>query len=251
MEIRKYLDRINDQGELVPTLAVLGRLQLNHMLNVPFENLDIHFGRPIELEVQKLYEKIVVHTRGGFCYELNGLFYELLKSIGFEVKMVSACVHNSTKNAFGPEFDHMALIIHIDGTDYLADVGFGKFATGPLKLQLNTNQEDGRAQFKMEPYAENHILVSKKEKQDWNPEYIFSQQARQLDEYTEMCIFQQTSPDSHFTQNRVCSLLTHDGRITISGNKLLTTSETAVTETILKDEQAFEAVLLEYFGIRV
>ena len=161
MDQKTYLNRINYLGELKPTLEVLKDLQKSHLLSVPFENLDIHFNRPIELDPRKIYQKIVETNRGGFCYELNGLFYELLKSLGFKVKRISARVYDQTKG-FGPEYDHLAIITRINETEYLADVGFGEFVFHPLKIELNKPQLDERGEFRVETYDNTYFQVSQK-----------------------------------------------------------------------------------------
>jgi N-hydroxyarylamine O-acetyltransferase len=91
LNIEAYLRRIGIESNNLPVNeGSLRLLQRQHLLSVPFENLDIHWKRPIKVDVEKFYEKIVVNRRGGFCYELNGLFHELLKSLGFVSRMVSA-----------------------------------------------------------------------------------------------------------------------------------------------------------------
>jgi len=143
MDQRKYLARFNYKGKVEPTLEVLKDLQKSHLLRVPFENLDIHFNRKIELDIEWIYQKIVEQGRGGFCYELNGLFYELLKSIGFQVKRISARPYESNKD-FGKEYDHLAIIVRIQDLEYLTDVGFGEFVFHPLIVELDEAQQDQR-----------------------------------------------------------------------------------------------------------
>jgi N-hydroxyarylamine O-acetyltransferase len=247
MDIQKYLQRIQYSDLLKPNLQELKNLQKSHLLHVPFENLDIHYGKTIELDIEKIYNKIVLNNRGGFCYELNGLFFELLKTIGFEVKMVSARVYDKEKD-FGPEFDHMVIITRIENSDYLTDVGFGEFAFEPLRIELSTIQKDERGEFKFEEYDFNYLKVSKREDEKWIPQYIFSLQVRELNEYEKMCTYHQTSPDSHFTQKRVCSLPTDNGRITITGNKLKFTSLEDQTEKHIEDEVEFHKMLKDYFN---
>src|SRR4030095_9793774 len=140
MEIEKYLKRIDYNGNTQPTIGLLKALQKKHLLNIQFENLDIHYKVPIELDLKNIFEKVVIKRRGGFCYELNGIFCELLHSIGFDVKMISARVFDQRQQIFSPEFDHLAIIAKIDSTDYLADVGFGEFAFSPLKFEPNALQ---------------------------------------------------------------------------------------------------------------
>jgi N-hydroxyarylamine O-acetyltransferase len=107
-----YLERIGLTGaELIADLENLRRLQRSHLLAVPFENLDIHWKRPIVVDTKKFYVKIVNENRGGFCYELNGLFNELLVSFGFTTRLISARVFNGTEH--GPEYDHAAIIVTI------------------------------------------------------------------------------------------------------------------------------------------
>jgi len=110
MDITAYLQRINYRGSLAPSAQTLRELQLAHLFAVPFENLSIHSAEPIVLNDDALFEKIVLRRRGGFCYELNGLFAALLRQLGFEVTMLSAGVNNS-EGVFGPDFDHMTLLV--------------------------------------------------------------------------------------------------------------------------------------------
>ena len=105
MNVQKYLERIGIVEISEPSINFLKQLQAAHLLNIPFENLDIHYGNEIILDISKLYEKIVINGRGGFCYELNGLFCELLILLGFKVRRISANVHNKEKG-YGKDNDH-------------------------------------------------------------------------------------------------------------------------------------------------
>src|SRR6185503_11310160 len=90
--IKAYLERINYRGSIAPTAETLRDLQVAHLLAVPFENLSIHANEPVVLDDESLFTKIVANRRGGFCYELNGLFAALLRALGFNVTMLSAGV---------------------------------------------------------------------------------------------------------------------------------------------------------------
>ena len=125
MDVQKYLDRIGFQGNVEISLACLTKLQNAHQLHVPFENLDVFTNRKKVLRVEDLYEQIVGQHRGGWCHELNGLFAWLLRSLGFDVKMLSANYYDPAKGKFKGEFDHMTLMVRLGGLDYLTDVGFG------------------------------------------------------------------------------------------------------------------------------
>src|SRR5512145_1406842 len=107
MDVDSYLARIGYAGPLRTEPQVLRDLHRAHMHSVPFENLDIHLGRRIELGLEPIYDKIVRRRRGGFCYELNGLFAWLLERLGFELQRHSARVFGAA--GLGPEFDHLTL----------------------------------------------------------------------------------------------------------------------------------------------
>ena len=249
MDIKKYLERINYLGPVDPTFEVLSKLQIMHLLNVPFENWDIHTNKKIDLT--NLFDKIVNRKRGGFCYELNGLFYELLNDIGFTVKMVSARVYEG-KEDYSPEFDHMALIVKIKNGDYLVDVGFGEFSYCPIKIELNKETNDSRGIFRIETFNENYKVVKKRNSGGkFIPEYIFSEKKRQIDEFYARCNYHQTSAESHFMQKRVCSLPTKSGRITLTEDVLKITRNGKVIEKKLNSEQEVQQELWNYFGIKL
>jgi len=251
MEAVKYLERINYHGSTTPTIELLHALQKQHLLNIPFENLDIHYKTTIELDLPKIFEKVVNKKRGGFCYELNGLFYELLRTIGFNVKMVSARVFNNEKQTFSREFDHLAIIATINSSDYLVDVGFGEFAFEPLQIELNKIQNDKRGLFRIEKYDDIYYKVSKLVDENWIPEYIFSLKERRFSEFEDMCLYHQTSPLSHFTKNKLCSLATENGRITLTNDKIKIKEGDAVTELNLSNEAEFLSALKKYFNIKM
>src|ERR1035438_1777154 len=140
MDVDAYLHRIKYDGPREPSLAILRGLHRRHLRTVPFENLDIALGKPIELDPQLLYEKIVVRRRGGYCYELNGLFHDLLTGLGFNVCMLSAQVRRED-GSFGPDFDHMLLKVTLDDA-WLADVGFGDSFVAPLPLAAGASHEE-------------------------------------------------------------------------------------------------------------
>jgi N-hydroxyarylamine O-acetyltransferase len=248
MDTNQYLKRIHYSGERTPTLEVLSELQKNHLLHVPFENLDIY--NKIKIDLRDTYDKVVIRNRGGFCYELNGLFYQLLKDLGFPVKMVSARVFDKEKG-FGPEYDHMAIITTIGHDNYLVDVGFGEFAFHPLKIESGLESHDPRGLFRMETTDNINFVVKKKNPEgDFMREYLFSAMERQSEDFANMCAYHQTNPESHFTQKRICTLPTEEGRITLTGNTLKIKAYGNLTEKQLANEAEVQQVLAHYFLIK-
>ncbi|SMO59497.1 N-hydroxyarylamine O-acetyltransferase [Saccharicrinis carchari] len=248
MNIEKYLDRIKHRGKSTPNLDLLKKLQKQHLLHVPFENLDIHYNVPIKLDIDRIYKKIVLNKRGGFCYELNGLFFKLLIALNFEARQISARVYNKEKG-YGKEFDHMAIIVRIDDNEYLTDVGFGDFTFEPLKIDIGKIQYDERGTYLVDKYNDTYFSVNKTEKGKTTPKYIFQTSGRNFKEFQEMCAYHQTSPESNFTRNRLISLPTTNGRITISGNNLKINASDSTTEHEIKDEVEFKQYLRSLFDI--
>ena len=246
--MQEYLKRIDVENVVLrPDVATLKMLQRKHLLSVPFENLDIHWKRPIVLDEEKFYEKIVSGRRGGFCYELNGLFNVLLRSIGFETRLISARVFNGKE--FGPEFDHTAIIVTIDGEEYLADVGFGSFTTEPLRFVVDVEQNDAAGVFVIRKRDDKYFEVSKQNEGLWTSEYVFQNIAHELSEFEEMCDFQQYSPDSHFTKGKLCSIMTEDGRKTLTDKNFIVTTNGQKNESPVDSDAEFYDLLEREFGI--
>jgi N-hydroxyarylamine O-acetyltransferase len=220
MVVSDYLNRIQYTGDLTPNYPLLQQLQKNHLLHIPFENLDIHYHTPIQLELHHLFQKIILSKRGGFCYELNTLFYHLLAQLGYQASLISARVFNSETNSYGMEFDHLAILVEMDEQNYLVDVGFGEFTFSPLHLQPGNIQHDPRGDFKFDKLVDDYWLVSKITDQVPVPQYKFTLKKRALAEFESMCYYHQTSPHSHFTQKRLITRPTLNGRITLAGNTL-------------------------------
>ena len=243
MNVEAYLKRINYNGPLEPTPETLRALQVAHLFAVPFENLSIHAGEPIVLEEGALYSKIVEKKRGGFCYECNGLFAGLLRALGFEVAMLGAGVAHR-EGGFGPIFDHMTLMVTL-ADRWLVDVGFGDSFLEPLLLDERGEQES----FRIDDDGDYLVLTRCNDQRVWEPQYRFTLQPYGFADYEEMCRFHQTSPESHFTKNLICSRVTEEGRITLSGMKLITTSGGHREEQALSSQDEFTRILRDQFGV--
>ena len=128
--------------------------------------------RADHLDDEALFEKIVRRRRGGFCYELNGLFAALLRGLGFDVVMLSAEVANKERG-FGPEYDHMALMVRFGGKRYLVDVGFGDSFREPLLLDERAEQMDGGRAYRIDEAGVRLTLRRLDEDGEWRAQYCF------------------------------------------------------------------------------
>lgn len=247
MNLPAYLQRITYTGPLTPTAETLRALHLAHLLAVPFENLDIHLGRPIVPDETNFFRKIVEGRRGGFCYELNGLFAALLRELGFDVTLLSARVARES-GGFGPEFDHLTLLVQLEER-WLADVGFGECFREPLRLDEPGEQGQPMGRYRLAKKGTRWVLWELSKEVGWQPQYQFTLQPRRLADFAGMCRYHQSAPESHFTQKRVCSLATPEGRVTLSDRRLIVTQNGRREERELGSQVEVGSALREQFGL--
>lgn len=249
MDTKAYLERINYHDDLTVSSQTLRRLQLAHLYAVPFENLSIHHHEPIVLNEAALFDKIVARRRGGFCYELNGLFAALLRTLGFQVDRLAASVAYDGGARYSQNFSHMTLLVTFEDR-WLVDVGFGDSFRQPLRLdEAGVQAQFGRG-YRIESANGTFTMWEQKDGEAWQPQYRFTAQAYDFPDYAHMCHYHQTSPESHFTQNQICSLATPDGRLTLSDNRFISTTLAGErNEKKIPDEQEFARLLHHHFGI--
>ncbi|XP_068199756.1 arylamine N-acetyltransferase 2-like [Antennarius striatus] len=261
MDVNQYLSRIGYSGPVQPRLDVLRSVQICHLRSVPFENLAIHSGGNLKLDLPLLFEKVVNQYCGGVCFELNGLFSWLLSNLGFHVTLLSGQVRNEQTCAYGPPFDHLTLMVTLDGQRWLCDVGFGpRGFLFPLSLETSAPQEQGHRVYNIRADMDMKTVAWKQEKSgvdsDWVELYKFTLEPRCLEDFAEMCQYHQSSPCSLFYCKSLCSLLKPSGSLSYVGHRLVsTTFPTAapggaleITTRELKDEE-IQGVLAEQFGV--
>jgi N-hydroxyarylamine O-acetyltransferase len=216
-------------------------------MNIPFEDLDIHFGEKIVLEQDSLFFKIVSNKRGGFCYELNYLFYKLLTNVGFDCCMVSSRIKDN--EGYGPPFDHMSIIVKLDD-NWLVDVGYGDLFIEPIKISTNSIQKDDFKDYKIEKLNDNEfvLLESHKGVHNFIERYIFDCTPRSIEDFFAQCEYKQSSADSYFVQNMICTIPTQHGRKTIFNNVYKTKSLSTTTEEIIQSNDDLIKILSEEFN---
>ena len=252
-EITAYLDRIgvtDPAGALKPDVDTLNMLHRAHVLAVPFENLSVHLpDEEISLELAALVDKIVTRRRGGFCYELNGLFAALLESIGFGVERMAARTYSAELGAFtNNPLDHLALrVTDTAGDVWLADVGFGKHSERPLRYAERGEQRDPFGTLRIKETTDGLLDVLL----DDAPQYRIDPRALALADFEMGRWYQVTSPSSLFRRSLICSLPTPDGRVTLTGRRLITTDADGKREQILKKDAAMLAAYRDLFGIEL
>lgn len=251
MDISTYLMRIDYTEPVKPDVQTLRGLQRAHMLHVPFENLDIGLKRPIQLSEEALWNKLVVQKRGGFCYELNGIFGRLLSEIGFDVTYLNARVYNHA-GELGIDFDHLALLVGFprQSTGWLADAGFGDSFNEPLSFEEHWEQVQGLRAYRLEQTPGGYITLQKNYDGSWERHYFFDLQPRNFPaDYEAACLYHQTSPESSFTRGSIISRATPDGRVSLEDGRLILTSNGLREERPIAGSEEYHALLKEHFGV--
>ncbi|GAA0457276.1 arylamine N-acetyltransferase [Streptomyces sp. NPDC046215] len=255
INIDAYLRRIGAARPAAPDADALRELQLRHLHAVPFENLSVHLGEDVTLDGAALVRKIVERGRGGFCYELNGAFAELLTGLGYRVTLLSGRVMGP--DGFGVPFDHLALRVETPGAPetsgapgtpepWLVDVGFGRNSHHPLVFTDRGEQTDPAGVFRIAETEDGDLDVYC----DDQVQYRLEQRPRELADFECGSWWHRTSPKSPFTQSQLCSRLTGTGRVTVSGRTLITTDATGRQERELSEDEVLPAYRT-HFGIEL
>lgn len=140
-QIQAYLDRLGFKEIPSPTKESLDALIYLHQTRIPFETLGIHRidGIP-DLSIDALYRKIVEEQKGGYCFELNKLFEELLKSLGYVVRPVLSRAVRGRDSRM--PINHRGILVTLEEGCCSADVGFGgPMPAGALMLIAGEEQE--------------------------------------------------------------------------------------------------------------
>lgn len=260
MRAEDYFDRIGYQGSPAATTATLDRLIALHQETVPFENIDIvRLHRPILLDRSRMYEKIVTDRRGGFCYELNGALSVLLEALGARVTYGYAR-WPSGDGTWTEPFEHIVLAVGLPGVParLLADVGFG--ADSPVaSVPLQDRAEIAVAHQSVRGYRAIRIgnnpdawrIEHLTPEGTWTLVYELDLTPRPLSDFNTQCHLLQTSPESHFTQQLICSRATPEGRVTLGGGRFIRTVDGDRQERDIAGLSDELALLDEWFGIRI
>ena len=155
-----------------PSVETLRDLHRAQALNIPFENIDIFLGRPIQLDPTSIVTKIVEKGRGGYCYELNGLFFTALQHLGFTVTSLAARVF------WGETFmqkSHQLTLVEIEGTLWLAEAGFGSNnLIEPIPLELDREFPQQLDTFRLKSDTKLGFVLQHKLEDQWRSMYAFS-----------------------------------------------------------------------------
>ncbi|XP_070808870.1 arylamine N-acetyltransferase, pineal gland isozyme NAT-3-like [Pituophis catenifer annectens] len=277
MNIKDYFERICYKGSQEKIdLETLTEVFQHHIRAVPFENLSLHCGETIQLDLESVYDKIVKHNRGGWCMENNQLLFWAFQTMGYEVGLLGARVYVPERKAYNQEVTHVLIKVTLEGKTYIVDGGFGVAYQmwQPMELISQKNQPQTPGIFcftekggmwyfhkvkrkKVRMDSENKILCSDIVKNGTCKNiYLFTLQPKTIDDFRLASLQLQTDPSSMFLRKSICSLQTTDGFLVLIGWVLTETKYNykddmdLVVSTILMGEEV-QKILKERFKIQL
>lgn len=241
-KIKKYFQRIGLEmpEHIVPDSKLLMELQFAHCTTVPYENLDILRGIPLSLEIDDLYEKVVNQGKGGFCFELNGLFAWLLEQLGYKVTEYAARYLRGESSI--PMRRHRVMKAEATDGVWLCDVGIGEVCPRyPVRLEegLEQPQFDECYRLDKDPFL-GWVLMDKHHGQ-WRQFYSFTEEPQLPVDYIAPTFYCEKHPDSPFIHQEMFSMKTAHGRFTLDGHLYKEFVDGQVTAKELSDEEIPEA----------
>jgi N-hydroxyarylamine O-acetyltransferase len=246
MDLDAYLRRIEYDGPLRPDRACLFALHQAHLRAIPYENLDVQFGRRVTIDPAHAFEKIVTHKRGGWCYEMNGLFGWVLGQLGFRVTRVAGAVMRSLR---GDEAiaNHLVLKVELEEGLFLADVGFGDGPLDPIAVIARPFVSHGFG-----------FAVSREDERWWRfhnhkaggaASFDFHLDPADEDLLAQRCLSLQSAPDSPFVQNAVLQHHFENGVWQLRGRVLRQMMPESEKDFIIESASEYVGVLLEMFRL--
>lgn len=248
MDVSTYLKRIDFAGPVRPDFETLQRLHRAHLFAIPYENLDVQLDRPVTIELEPIYEKIVNRGRGGWCYEMNGLLGWALGELGFKVHRGKGGVMRVLRgdDAVG---NHLVLPVTLADGTVLADVGFGDGPIDPIRLVAGEFKA-GLFTYRLEQ-LENEWWRLNNHSSGGAPSFDFNLAPVGEALLARQCEFLQKSEMSPFVQNLVCQRYTPERFTMLRGRVLRTFDGGPMQEHLIADEKEFMTVLSTVFGLDV
>lgn len=246
-DLSRYFRRINYTGPAAADSATLHAIMRHQLFTVPFENLDVQAGKVVSLVPEEISDKILHQQRGGYCYEVNGLFAMALEALGISYRFVAA------RPMFYPvrrPKTHMALVAEVDGRQWLCDLGFGSYGIrAPIALdELNTEIKQDFDTFKLTRDAHGEYLLQAKVEGEWCNQYGFDLSPQEWIDFAPANYLNSTHPEAIFVQKRLIVQHCPEGRMILLGDMLKTVTANGVEKQQLAEEE-IDAVLQSRFGL--
>lgn len=243
----RYFQRIGYQGDARVDATTLAEMMRCQLFSVPFENLDVQAGKIVSLVPEDIVEKIIDRQRGGYCYEVNGIFSMALRALGIPFRFIAA------RPMFYPvrrPKTHMAIIATVDGADWLCDLGFGSYGIrAPMRLGLlDVDVPQDADMFKLSRSDSGEYLLQAYAGGQWLNQYGFDLSPQEWIDFEPANYMNSTHPGAIFVQKLVVVLHNPQGRDILVGSNLKTVTNGEIEERVL-DADELGRILGRKFGL--
>ena len=248
-KLQDYLDRIGFKGEATASLETVRQMMRCQLFTVPFENLDVQAGKVVSLIPEEIVDKIIYRHRGGYCYEVNGLFAMALDALGIPYQFVAA------RPMFYPvkrPKTHMAIVLTLDGQQWLCDLGFGSYGIrAPMSLDvLDVEIAQDFDVFVLSKMNEREYLLKAQQAGEWTNQYAFDLSPQEWIDFVPANYLNSTHPDTIFVQQLLVVLHNENGRCILLGDSLKTLHQGHVEKRTVAREEMTQ-ILHEVFHLRM
>jgi N-hydroxyarylamine O-acetyltransferase len=245
--LQKYFDRIGFSGEAKPDILTVTEMMRRQLFSVPFENLDVQAKKVVSMVPEEIVEKIIERKRGGYCYEVNGLFAMALEELGVVYRFVAA--RPMYYPARRPR-THMAIVAALHDEDWLFDLGFGSYGIrAPLRLsRLDIEVKQDYDSYMLSMSGDDGYLLKAFSEGAWVNQYAFDLSRQEWIDFVPANYFNSTHPDTIFTKKLLVVLYNPQGRQILFGDEL-TTVYRGHTEKKIVDLSDINLILLNTFGL--
>jgi N-hydroxyarylamine O-acetyltransferase len=245
--LQAYLQRIGYTDVPATTPQALCALQRAQVQSIPFENLDIFLARPILLDPASLVRKLIADRRGGYCYELNGLFLLALRQLGFDITPLAARVLRDGRLL---QKSHQLLLVTCQGERWIADAGFGgNGLIEAIPLAPGREHDQHLDTFRLLTDARLGFVLQHRLAHAWHGLYAFTLEEYYPADFEMMNYFSSTSPASFFTRQPLCIVTRPDARVLLSGNELNIRRPGETLSSLIEGEAAYRQTLQREAGI--
>ncbi|MHA7681618.1 arylamine N-acetyltransferase family protein [Cupriavidus sp. PET2-C1] len=245
--LQHYFDRIGFERPAVADIATIAEMMRRQLFTVPFENLDVQAKKGVSLVPERIAEKILHRNRGGYCYEVNGMFAMALQELGVPYQFVAA---RPMFYAVERPKTHMALVLTVAGERWLCDLGFGSYGIrAPMRLDLiDVEVKQDADTFMLTRTSDGEYLLKALVDGQWANQYSFDLSPQKWIDFSPANYLNSTHPDAVFVQKVLIVLHNETGRKILFGDALkIIANGQAEQYTISPDDRA--SVLFREFGL--
>jgi len=230
------------------SISFIKELQNAHISSFPFSNLGVLLHENLSLKSQLLFDRVITNKRGGYCFEHNKIFFEVLNSLGFGCEIILARV------LYNQDIDvprtHRITRVSFADHHYIVDVGFGSLCPRePILLGIEDPQDQGDAVYRIFEPERGLYLLQIKQIDDWFTLYSFDDGL-----YTEAdCLcghhYSSTHPDATFVNNLVVSRKSYNNIRLLKNGEFHRTRGDKTTITDIYSEDNLNEILIQEFEI--